>query len=302
MRICSVLAPTISSLILSRRGVALLFAVAVAGCAAVDEDPEEKRRAFDYRFVDADGIPVGGDTFTFAATPLGERATISLTLENTGQETFTLGGSTPFRLEGDASSFAIGPLSSVTVPPERPLDLVVTFQPDRLGTHNTALTFSTGIGASGPLLLSGDGLEGDVELGVRTRFYEGEFEVLPDFDDLDADVDTIQRTINIDARNDTDAFAARFNAFLDIPADGTWRFFTTADDGVRLLIDGATVVDDDGLHGARERNGEVTLTSGLHTIEVLYFEGSGGETLEVRWAGPGVEKALIPGIALRVNG
>lgn len=275
-----------------------LVAITVGCGASPPGDTPTPARVFDYRFLDADGVALDDDALTFPATPLGQQASVIVQLENIGAEPFTLRGSPPLRIDGDESSFFAGGFTVVTVPPQRPLAVTMRFLPDRLGAHDAVMTFETGLGQSAPFLLHGEGLEGDVTLGVRTRFYEGDFDLLPDFATLEPDVDTIQRTINIDVRDNTDGFAALFTSVLQVPVDGEWTFFTTADDGVQLLLDGAIVVDDDGLHGARERSGVLPLSAGPHPLEVRYFEKSGGETLEVRWRGPGVDKGLIPGAAL----
>ena len=99
---------------------------------------------------------------------------------------------------------------------------------------------------------------------------------------------------DIDLSDRHDYFAMRFTATLDVPADGRYEFFTNSDDGSRLKIDGHTVVDNDGLHGMRERSGHVNLTAGNHQIEVTYFERAGGVGLETSWKGPGFGKQHIP--------
>jgi len=43
------------------------------------------------------------------------------------------------------------------------------------------------------------------------------------------------------------------------------------------------IVDNDGLRPAREVAGNINLPKGLRTIRVAYFEGYGGESLEVYW-------------------
>ena len=54
------------------------------------------------------------------------------------------------------------------------------------------------------------------------------------------------------------------------------------------------MVDNDGLHGMREREGVIALAKGLHSIKVTFFEKTGGDDLVVQWKGPGVEKQRIP--------
>jgi hypothetical protein len=61
-----------------------------------------------------------------------------------------------------------------------------------------------------------------------------------------------------------------------------------------LYINGKRVVNNDELHGNQERSGKITLSVGYHAIKVKYFEKTGGETLAVKYAGPGISKQNIP--------
>jgi hypothetical protein len=87
--------------------------------------------------------------------------------------------------------------------------------------------------------------------------------------------------------------AVQYNAKLLINAKGKYRFYTTSDDGSKLLIDGKLVVDNDGNHGNRERSNTVELTQGVHTILVQYYNGGGGKWLEVYWSGDGLPKQIL---------
>ena len=93
--------------------------------------------------------------------------------------------------------------------------------------------------------------------------------------------------------------ALRFSGFLDVPQDELYRFALTSDDGSKLWIDGKVVVDNDGLHGAIEKVGTRALGKGLHPIEVVWFNQTGGAELQLRWALPGGKFAEVPTSALR---
>jgi hypothetical protein len=99
--------------------------------------------------------------------------------------------------------------------------------------------------------------------------------------------------VTLTVRNREDYFGVRFRGCLDVPAPGSYTFFTTSDDGSKLYVDGVQVVDNDGVHGPRERSGTRTLTAGLHPYTVTFFEGDIGEMLETRWQGPGIAKQTI---------
>jgi hypothetical protein len=79
---------------------------------------------------------------------------------------------------------------------------------------------------------------------------------------------------------DVEDFAVVGTGFLEVRNEGDYRFASLSDDGARLKIDGATVINDDTLHGAGfpgdVKIGTVHLTPGFHPIEYMWFERGGG--------------------------
>jgi hypothetical protein len=57
-------------------------------------------------------------------------------------------------------------------------------------------------------------------------------------------------------------------------------------------------VNDDVTDGTTERSGTITLTPGVYPIRVTFRQNSGSSALEVRYAGPGITKQLIPNTVL----
>jgi hypothetical protein len=81
-----------------------------------------------------------------------------------------------------------------------------------------------------------------------------------------------------------DNYALRATGFIEVPAGqgGTWTFGTSGDDGVRLLIDGSTVINDDpGLHPPTDNFGTISLTPGFHQLEFTFWEAGGGAEVEL---------------------
>ncbi len=106
---------------------------------------------------------------------------------------------------------------------------------------------------------------------------------------------------NFDAeplRERKDYYALRFEGWVYVPADGVYTFFVTSDDGSIFSVDGETLVEHDGIHGAEERRGQTALQKGYHRLHLDYFERSGAEALKVEWAGPGFPRQPIPDSAL----
>lgn len=92
----------------------------------------------------------------------------------------------------------------------------------------------------------------------------------------------------------SDSFSTRWSGNLSVPTAGSWTFYIYSDDGVRIWLDGAVLYDYWG-----ERSGETTipartLTAGLHSIRVEFFETRQVAYCRLSWAGPGVTKQPIP--------
>ena len=74
-------------------------------------------------------------------------------------------------------------------------------------------------------------------------------------------------------------FGADITATISVASAGDYTFNTSSDDGSLLYIDGQLVVNNNFYQGATERTGTITLSAGLHTMEVQYFQGGGGDYL-----------------------
>ena len=105
------------------------------------------------------------------------------------------------------------------------------------------------------------------------------------------DVNALQNSVD---PGDTDNYSVRFKGYINIANAGSYTFYTSSDDGSALYIDGSLIVNNDGAHGVQERSGTLNLATGLHAIEVLFFENAGGQSLTVQYAGPSIAKQNIP--------
>ncbi len=134
----------------------------------------------------------------------------------------------------------------------------------------------------------------DTTRGVAFNYYEGRIKhtsqiadamfrssgVLPNFDITGAPAD--------------DHFAYRFRSVIRIPERGVYRFHTYSDDGSVVRIDGRTIVDNDGGHSTRYREGLVALEPGFHSLDVDYFEDYMGQELNVGITSLAIPTTLIP--------
>jgi azurin len=127
------------------------------------------------------------------------------------------------------------------------------------------------------------------------KFFHGGWDKMPDFSKMEPKKTGVLASglFDISPRDKGDDFGFVFTGEIECPKDGKYTFVTSSDDGSQLLIDGKLVVDNDGVHGVQSRSGSVTLKKGKRSIEVRFFEKSGGEELSVGWSGPGIKNQAL---------
>lgn len=130
--------------------------------------------------------------------------------------------------------------------------------------------------------------------GLGYWYYEGVWNSLPDFASLTPAETGLINGVNLYPKNRDDDYAFRFAGYINVPSDGVYTFYTTSDEGSQLLIGAKLVVNNDGLHTSQERSGKIALNAGKHLFAVTFFERLGSANLSVRWAGPGIQKQIIP--------
>ena len=113
----------------------------------------------------------------------------------------------------------------------------------------------------------------------------------------------------------------RFKGVIEVVKAGKYKFYTQSEDGSSLYINSKLVVNNDGIHGFKLKEGTVRLSMGQHHIEaspdlpapfprplnlpsdrqVIYFytwgmvrKGLGGSAIKAFWSGPGIPKEVIP--------
>ena len=79
-----------------------------------------------------------------------------------------------------------------------------------------------------------------------------------------------------------DNFSARWTRIL-VFAEGAYRFNAKTDDGVRLWVDGARIINEWHQEPLATHVGHIWLDSGPHQVRVEYFEGAGNAAIQVWW-------------------
>lgn len=83
-------------------------------------------------------------------------------------------------------------------------------------------------------------------------------------------------------------FGITFAGRLIVPESGIYQMRITSDDGSILWIDGAKIIDNDGVHAPVTVTNSVTLTAGNHDFQLHYYQGPRYLiALEWYWKKPG---------------
>lgn len=145
--------------------------------------------------------------------------------------------------------------------------------------------------------------------GLSYKYYEGDWNNLPDFATLPILASGVVPTVSLTQRLRNDNFGFLWEGFIKIPVTGSYTFETNSDDGSKLYIGtyshtATPVVNNDGLHGGQYRSGTITLTAGVHPIAITFFEKGGGESMNIYWgsAAAGISnRTVIPSSAFVDN-
>ena len=165
-----------------------------------------------------------------------------------------------------------------------------------------ATTFSTSAQKSGNFGSKDPGL---VNLKGSIYFLEENTEKMPEnLDKMKVEGLLYTPALDIPVREFTEGFpgiSKRFEWFgilytgaFEIKKEGLYTWSTISDDGTILWVDDKIVVDNDGIHGFNEIEGQSQLTKGIHTIKVWFFQGPAVELgLQVFITPPDKEKVIF---------
>jgi hypothetical protein len=94
-------------------------------------------------------------------------------------------------------------------------------------------------------------------------------------------------------------YSVRWTGQVQAKLSESVTFFTTSDDGVRLLIDDALIIDDWNDHGALEDEGTINLVAGQkYNVRLEFYNNGGGAQIKLQWASGCMDKQDIPAAQL----
>lgn len=93
----------------------------------------------------------------------------------------------------------------------------------------------------------------------------------------------------------TDNFNIKWSGSFSPKTSDTYTFYVTADDGVRLRINGTTIIDQWTDQPATTYRGTAVLTAGRDaTIELDYYENGGDAVIKLEWEAATQTREVIP--------
>lgn len=126
---------------------------------------------------------------------------------------------------------------------------------------------------------------GPLAPGLVREVYDGKFDQVPDFAKLKPRASAYLAGLEAgDLLGKGNVYACRFYGVLVVPADAAYTFELTSDDGSRLILAGATLIANDGLHAPLAKTARVRLKAGAYPFEAAYFNALGGDAFSVRVA------------------
>ncbi|KAL9139636.1 PA14 domain hypothetical carbohydrate binding [Amphidinium carterae] len=144
-------------------------------------------------------------------------------------------------------------------------------------------------------------------LQVEYYYFDHGLQTVSVINDVVADVTSTVSQINYapvrtawSGLTQSDNFGAKWTGGLRITTAGVYTLDLNSDDGSVLMLDGAVVIDNDGLHGMRTKTVDIELSAGDHPLVVKFFENGGIAGVILKYSGPdtGDEDVVVPGSAL----
>lgn len=135
--------------------------------------------------------------------------------------------------------------------------------------------------------------------GLTYKYYtfDASQSQLPNFSTLVPDGTGIIANVSLSPKQQNSLYGFLWEGYITIPTTGTYTFRTNSDDGSRLWIGalngtgspyvhGTSLVDNDGSHNSRNREGTITLTAGVYPFAAAYFQNTSSSTMNVYWKLP----------------
>ena len=119
--------------------------------------------------------------------------------------------------------------------------------------------------------------------GVVAHKYEGSWNALPDFSQLQPVLQTVVPNVGTHELG-TVNYGLVFKGKLKLAESGQYQFALRSDDGARLYLNSNLLIDNDGVHTAQTATSDpVNLSAGNHELRVEYFQLTSEQSLSLSY-------------------
>ncbi|MEN9685210.1 MAG: hypothetical protein RLZZ28_996 [Bacteroidota bacterium] len=130
--------------------------------------------------------------------------------------------------------------------------------------------------------------------GLQYSYFQDEHMNMFSLKELKPLAQGIADKVSITVKKREEKYGLIFEGYIKIEQTAAYSFHLTSDDGSILTIDGMEMVNNDGNHGAEEKEGKCMLEKGYHKINLRYFDSGGGNTLKLQYQLMGQDKIEVP--------
>lgn len=163
------------------------------------------------------------------------------------------------------------------------------------GTHTLRMTVYDGGGLSGSHQITVTVDNSGPTTGLLAQYYDNMDLTNLKLTRVDPTVDFDWVGGSPDPTIGADTFSIRWSGQVQPQFSETYTFYTRTDDGVRLWVNNALIVDKWINQSPTEWSGTIALTAGQrYDLRMEFFENGGGATARLSWSSPGTAKQVIP--------
>jgi hypothetical protein len=134
-----------------------------------------------------------------------------------------------------------------------------------------------------------------VLVNVQGTYYNNISLTTPIFTRNDATINFNWGLGSPDPRINVDNFSVEWTGFIVPPYSGTYTFYATSDDGIRVWVNGTLIIDSWVDQSATQHSSSpINLTANtLYDFQVDFYEHSGDAVAQLAWTGPNIAYEIV---------
>lgn len=129
--------------------------------------------------------------------------------------------------------------------------------------------------------------------GLKAEFYTGENFEQKVLEGVSPKIDFINR-YQMNRHLPDDSFSIKWTGYLKAPESGYYIFTAIVDDGILLEVNGQALIYEWHGNDSASFSATMYLAKGTHPVTLSYYEGAGGERLQLYWEYGQKKREIIP--------